>query len=207
MTDAASDNADLEGQLAFEQFERLLRRVQPGSISRAKGPDLVKAKREYKDYLPVLQPIGQRMLTQAIQTLDAIKARLVVPAGYELTDSRYHNDRHFREFIAGQLQLNEDASLYLRPTRGSAPAAEALDLEIRLSTRKVRAFVPTQVLTSDGKGRHVDLFGTSSFVVADTYAELADKVVGRVQAQLDGVAPRVCVENSDDEDDHDRPRP
>ncbi|CAN7525555.1 hypothetical protein LJR168_003768 [Pseudoxanthomonas sp. LjRoot168] len=175
---------DMEGQQAFEKFDRLLRRVQKGSPSRATGAALIAAKAEYNAFLPVLQPIGQGMLTRAIATLGAIEGRLKLPPSHKLSGNDFKN-RRFGTFEAGQFQLNEDASLYVR---AKAQAEATLDVEIRLFTRKVRAFVPT-IAVIDGKRRQVDLFDGSSFVTADSYEELADKIVSRVQAQLDALPP------------------
>lgn len=187
MSQADHTNAtvtDLEGQQAFERFDRLIGRCQVGSPLRASGSALVAAKAEYQAFFPIIQPIGQQMLTRALETLNAIERRLKVPTSHRVSDAGTR--RHIAPFQAGQFQLNEDFSLFIRPLQPVVDGAAALDLEIRLFTRKVRAFVPT-VLLSEGVCRHVDLFDGTSFVTADSYEELAEKIVERVQAQLDAL--------------------
>jgi len=168
--------SEAEGEKAFQVFENLLIKVQRGSSFRARGAELRAAKKAYQDYLPILQPIGQAMLDRAVKTLDDVRARLKLPPGYMFLDM--YKERLEREFIAGRFQLNETASLCIRP-KGEL-TDESFMAEIRVLTRKVDVFIPMSVGERD-----ILAFGDRRSMQAETYDALTEKIVVAVQGALD----------------------
>lgn len=177
---STSQITDLEGQAAFEKYERLLARARVDS--RLVGAELAAAKKEYLAFLPELQPIGQAMLDRAIETLRTIESRLKVPHGYHV---RSNLDRPSCEtkFVAGKFQLNSDFSFYIDKIGGATD--DSFGAEVRVFTHKVHAFVPCHVGHGYVTGNKIYPFGSNSFVSADSYAELSDKVVSALQAVID----------------------
>ena len=165
--------SEAEGEKAFQVFENLLIKVQRGSPFRARGAELRAAKKAYQDYL---QPIGQTMLDRAVKTLDDVRARLKLPPGYMFLDM--YKERLEREFIAGRFQLNETASLCIRP-KGEL-TDESFMAEIRVLTRKVDVFIPMSVGERD-----ILAFGDRRSMQAETYDALTEKIVVAVQGALD----------------------
>ena len=182
------DYSDAAGERAFQHFESLLRKVQVGSSLRASGSDLRLAKKAYADYLPVLQPIGQKMLSRAIGALDEIRSALRLPAGYSISDATDYRNSRFGTFVAGEFQLNDNGSLYIK--RDVDPrGAGAFDAEIRVFTRKVYAFAPIWVGEGTPSGRRIGIFDESPWLKADSYEALVEKLVTALQDKLDGIAP------------------
>ena len=174
---------------------------------RATGADLREAKKAYQDFLPVLQPIGQEMLNRAISALDQIKEGLNLPLGYAFTDTGYRS-RRFAQFEAGQFQLNEDASLYIRREVGGQGSDEDFGAEIRVFTHKVKAFVPAWIGKGSISGQQIDLFGDSPFLKTDSYAALADQIINAMQVKMDSIlpaSPAVIADAEEDEPEGMRP--
>lgn len=181
--------SDADGEKAFQKFENLLMKVQRGSSFRARGAELRAAKKAYQDYLPILQPIGQAMLDRAVKALDDIRTRLKLPPGYMFLD--HYKERLEREFIAGQFQLNESASLSIRPE--GELTDESFMAEIRIFTRKVDVFVPMWVGRGPVSGRDIRAFGDRPSMRAETYNALAEKIVVAVQGALDQYQVRLST--------------
>lgn len=216
MTNATSGQttsfSDAECVQAFEHHDALLRKVQPGSAYRAQGADLVKARNAYRAYLPTLQPMGQHLLDRAIAALDSIRERVALPEGYVFRDVSDYHSRRFSTFIAGEFQLNADASLYIGPEdRAAVDESNCFGAEIRMFTRKVHAFVPAWIGEGVIRGRSIDLFdggkGKRPFLYADSYEKLVDALVPQLQAALDALPPIPRLTTAESDEDESRLRP
>ena len=187
---------DAQCQDAFKKFGSLLSRVQRGSPFRAHGADFTKAKREYQQFLPELQPMGQHMLDRVCAALDKIRQQLRLPEGYGLRDNDYRDNPAFRTFEAGIFQLNHDASLYVHGPNGPSQQIG----EVRLFTQKVQASWLPSFPTSPQAG-------DSAFFYADDYDALALQVIQTLQPRLDSLPPGPQAAPADEDGDDYRPRP